>query len=103
MPRSPSVPRVTNHPGEILSEEFLVPFGLSANALALDLHVPANRISAIANGTRAVTADTAMRLGRYFGTTPGFWLNLQAAHDLSVARAENGQRVEIEVRPREMT
>lgn len=96
------MPRITTHPGEVLREEFMIPLGLSANALALDLHVPANRISALANGTRAVTADTALRLSRYFGTTPGFWLNLQSAYDLSLAQAENGNRVKVEVRPREM-
>lgn len=96
------MPRVTTHPGEVLREEFMIPLGLSANALALDLHVPANRISALANGTRAVTADTALRLSRYFRTTPGFWLNLQSAYDLSLAQAENGNRVKVEVRPREM-
>lgn len=96
------MPRITTHPGEVLREEFMIPHGLSANALALDLHVPANRISALANGTRAVTADTALRLGRYFGTTPVFWLNLQSVYDLSLAQAENGNRVKVEVRPREM-
>ncbi len=96
------MPRVTTHPGEVLREEFMIPLGLSANALALDLHVPANRISALANGTRAVTADTALRLSRYFGTTPVFWLNLQSVYDLSLAQAENGNRVKVEVRPREM-
>ena len=96
------MPRVTTHPGEILRQEFMIPLSLSANALALDLHVPANRISAIANGRRAVTADTALRLGRYFGTTPGFWMNLQAAHDLSLAHSEEGHRVAVEVRPRQV-
>jgi addiction module HigA family antidote len=74
--------RIRTHPGEILHEEFLVPLGMSANALARELRVPPNRITAIVNQTRSVTADTALRLARYFGTTPEFWTNLQAAHDL---------------------
>lgn len=94
--------RITTHPGEILREEYLVPYGMSGNALALELHVPANRITEILNGKRAVTADTALRLARYFDTTPGFWLNLQSNHDLSKAQAESGQKVEREVRVREM-
>jgi addiction module HigA family antidote len=73
------------HPGEILREEFLAPLKMSANALAAAISVPANRVSTIAIGKRAVTADTALRLARFFGTTPEFWLNLQQAHDLRVA------------------
>ena len=73
------------HPGEVLREEYLVPLGLSARALAKVLGVPANRLTEIMRGTRDVSADTAIRLGRYFGTDPRFWLNLQAAHDLSKA------------------
>jgi antitoxin HigA-1 len=92
--------RVTSHPGEILREEFLTPLGLSVNALAMDLRVPANRIGAIVKGARAVTADTAMRLGRYFDTSPEFWINLQTMHDLTKARTENGGKIEREVRPR---
>jgi antitoxin HigA-1 len=78
------------------------PLGLSANALALALRVPATRIGAIVrhHRPRAVTADTALRLARYFGTTPEFWLNLQSAHELSVAQGERGPRIEREVRPR---
>lgn len=93
--------RIVTHPGEVLREEYLVPYGMSATALALELHVPPNRITAILNGTRSVSAETAMRLGRYFDTTPGFWLNLQSNHDLSVAQAEIGPSVERQVRPRE--
>ena len=80
----------------------MVPLGLSANALARDLRVPPNRITAIiaAKDPRAVTPDTALRLGRYFGTTAEFWLNLQAAYDLSRARAATAARIEAEVRPR---
>ena len=79
------MPRLRTHPGEILREEFLVPLGLSARALAKHLDVPANRLTEIMRGERDVTADTAIRLGRYFGTDPRFWLNLQAAYDLSKA------------------
>jgi addiction module HigA family antidote len=77
--------RLRTHPGEILREEYLVPLGLSARALAKQLGVPANRLTEIMRGSRDVSADTAIRLGRYFGTDPRFWLNLQAAHDLSKA------------------
>ena len=73
------------HPGEILQEEFLVPLGISQTRLALDLHVPAPRINAIVRGKRAITADTALRLGQYFKMEPQFWLNLQANYDLGVA------------------
>ena len=79
------MPRVRTPPGEVLREEYLVPLGMSARALAKALGVPANRITEIMRGDRDISADTAIRLGRYFGTDPRFWLNLQAAHDLSVA------------------
>jgi len=92
--------RVTTHPGEILGEEFLGPFGLSANALALALRVPATRIGAILKAKRAVSADTALRLSRYFGTTPEFWLSLQSRHDLTKARAELGGQIDRDVSPR---
>src|SRR5713226_2277379 len=78
--------RLRTHPGEVLREEYLVPLGLSARALAKELGVPANRLTEIMRGARDVTADTAIRLGRYFRTDPRFWLNLHAAFDL--ARAE---------------
>jgi addiction module HigA family antidote len=74
------------HPGEILKEEFMRPLSLSANALARAVRVPPNRISAIVNGERALTADTALRLARAFGTTPEFWLNLQKQYELDCAR-----------------
>lgn len=77
--------RLRTHPGEVLREEYLIPLGLSARALAKELGVPANRLTEIMRGTRDVTADTAIRLGRYFRTDPRFWLNLQAAYDLSKA------------------
>jgi antitoxin HigA-1 len=84
--------RLRTHPGEILREEYLVPLGLSARALAKQLDVPANRMTEIMRGTRDVTADTAIRLGRYFGTDPRFWLNLQAAYDLSKAEMTHSYR-----------
>jgi antitoxin HigA-1 len=80
--------RIRTHPGEVLLAEYMEPLGLSARALAEALGVPANRISEIVQGRRAVTADTALRLARHFATTPRFWLNLQAAHDLSKAEAD---------------
>jgi len=73
------------HPGEILLEEFLQPLGISRNRLALDISVPPNRISEIVRGKRSLSADTALRLGRYFNTTPEFWLNLQMHYDLEAA------------------
>jgi len=85
------------HPGEILKDE-LIEVGMSANAFAQALHVPANRITAILNGSRSITADTALRISRFFGTTPEFWLNLQTAYDLKVARQTVGNRIEQEVR-----
>jgi antitoxin HigA-1 len=82
------MPRITTSPGEMLREEFLVPLKMSARALAEAIGVPANRVTDILRGRRGVTADTALRLGRYFKMTPEFWLNLQAVHDLSKAEAE---------------
>jgi antitoxin HigA-1 len=84
--------RLRTHPGEVLREEYLVPLGLSARALAKALGVPANRVSEIMRGTRDVSADTAIRLCRYFGTDPRFWLNLQTAHDLSKAEKARSYR-----------
>ena len=92
--------RVTVHPGEVLAEEFLAPLDLSANALAMALRVPATRIGAIVKGERAVSADTALRLARFFGTSPEFWVNLQAMYDLTRARADSGEAIERDVRPR---
>ena len=96
----PTPNRVTTHPGEVLSEEFLAPLGLSVNALAIALRVPATRIGAIVKCERAVTADTALRLARFFGTTAEFWINLQAMHDLSKARHDHGGAIERDIRPR---
>jgi len=80
--------RIRTHPGEVLREEYLEPLGLSARALAKEIGVPANRLTEIIRERRGITADTAIRLGRYFGTDPRFWLNLQTAYDLSKAEAE---------------
>lgn len=74
------------HPGEILMEEFLKPMGISINRLARDIEVPPGRISTIVNGKRSITADTALRLGLYFGVSPELWLNLQTDYDLRIAR-----------------
>ena len=82
------------HPGEILMEEFLKPMNISQNKLAMDIHVPAPRINAIAKGTRSITADTALRLGKYFGTGPEFWINLQTNYDLCVAAAESQKEID---------
>jgi addiction module HigA family antidote len=96
------MPRIRTAPGEILREEFMKPLGLSANALAIALRVPATRIGDIlrSEGARAITADTAMRLARYFGTTAMFWLNLQSAYDLSLAVAKHGDEIERNIQPR---
>lgn len=88
------------HPGEVLLEEFLGPLELSQNRLALDIGVHARRINEIVLGKRGITANTALRLARYFGTTPKFWVGLQADYDLDVERDEFGDRLEREVRVR---
>lgn len=85
------------HPGEILKEE-LAEINMTANAFAKALQVPANRITAILSGTRSITADTALRISIFFGTTPEFWLNLQTAYDLKVAKNSVGEKVKQEVR-----
>jgi addiction module HigA family antidote len=85
------------HPGEVLMEDFLVPLGLSQYRLAQDLSVPPRRINEIVHGKRAITADTALRLARYFGTSEQFWLNLQSRYDLEVERDRLGARLEEEV------
>ena len=87
------------HPGEVLREDFLKPLGMSANALAKALRVPAPRINDVVRGRRGVSADTAMRLARYFGGDARSWLNLQTAHDLRVAEISNAKRVAREVSP----
>jgi addiction module HigA family antidote len=100
MPMKKSTRLAPIHPGEILREDLLVPLGLSANRLARDLRVPVTRISEILRGRRGITADTALRLARYFGSTPRFWLNLQAAHDLEVAERASLAAIERDVPPR---
>lgn len=89
------LPLVT--PGEILREEFMLPLGLSANALALDLRVPGNRILAMIKGERAITADTALRLSQYFGNSAEFWLNLQQNYELASARREKLDEIQHQV------
>ena len=86
------------HPGEILLEEFLKPMELSQNRLAMDIHVPARRINEIVHGKRRISADTALRLSRFFGTTEKFWVNLQARYDLEVEKDRLGSRLDNEVR-----
>src|ERR687887_946865 len=85
------------HPGEVLLEEFLEPMGISQYRLAKDISVPPRRINEIVHGTRAVSADTALRLARYFGTSERFWLNLQAHYDLEVEKDRLGDRLQREV------
>lgn len=87
------------HPGEILHEE-MDALGLSARALAKHLGIPPNRMTGILNETRGVTADTALRLSRYFGTTPEFWMNLQSAYELRLAQQHKGEAISTQVRPR---
>jgi len=87
------------HPGEILREEFLVPLGISQYRLAKEIHVPARRINEIVLEKRRVSADTALRLGRYFGTTAQFWVDLQARYDLEVARDAIEETLEQEIKP----
>jgi len=85
------------HPGEILREDYLVELGLRANALAQALSVPAPRVNDVVRERRGITADTALRLARYFDTTPQFWLNLQATYDLRIAEIAAGSRIKREV------
>jgi len=87
------------HPGEILLEEFLKPMGLSQHRVAIGMGVSARRINEIVQGKRRITADTALRLGKYFGMSPQFWLGLQMDYDLDMAEDQVGRRVEQEVRP----
>jgi addiction module HigA family antidote len=91
------------HPGEILQKEFLEPMGISQNKLAIALHVPARRINEIVLGKRSVTADTALRLARYFGMSPQFWLGLQMDYELDVAEDAVEERIEKEIQPMSAT
>jgi addiction module HigA family antidote len=93
------MPKRPVHPGEILNEDVLAPLAISANQFAQALRVPTNRITEIIAGRRTVTADTALRLSRYLGTSPEFWLGLQAEYDLDVARIEAAKRIKREIRP----
>ena len=86
------------HPGEVLMHEFLKPMNITQYRLAKDMHVPARRINEIVHGKRAVSADTALRLARYFGLSPQFWLNLQSSYDLEKERDRIGSRIDNEVR-----
>jgi addiction module HigA family antidote len=88
------------HPGEVLREEFMAPLGMSVHALAMALRVPGTRIGDIVRGRRGITPDTALRLARYFKTSPDLWLGLQSEYDLRVARRELNARIEREVEPR---
>jgi addiction module HigA family antidote len=90
---------VTAHPGSVLREDFLGPMGITANQLALRARMPATRVGEILHERRAVSPDTALRLARFFGTSAEFWLNLQAAHDLSKARCQTGKAIQREVEP----
>jgi len=87
------------HPGETLREDFLKPLGLTANRLAIELHVPVTRVNDIVRGKRAITADTALRLARYFATTPQFWMNLQSNYDLEAAEDARGREIADRIRP----
>jgi addiction module HigA family antidote len=88
------------HPGEILHRDFLQPLSLSSNALAMALRIPPPRITELVRGRRGITADTALRLARYLGTTAEFWMALQASYDLAVAWGEQGARIESDITPR---
>jgi len=87
------------HPGEILSEEFMAPLGLSMNKMAMDLRVPVTRIADIVNEKRGITAETALRFARYFKNSPIFWMNLQTRYELEVAQDELASKVERDVQP----
>jgi len=88
------------HPGEILKADFLEPLGMSVNALSRSIKVPRARLNDIVLGRRGVSADTAMRLARYFGVSEQFWMNLQSHYELEVAREASGDRVDREIKPR---
>ncbi|MFZ3227248.1 MAG: HigA family addiction module antitoxin [Xanthobacteraceae bacterium] len=98
MARAKKIPPL--HPCEVLYEDFILPTGISIHRLAMDLRVPANRIGEIVQGERAISADTALRLARYLGTSPEFWLGLQSDHDLEKAKDELATKIAREVQPR---
>ncbi len=89
------------HPGTVLKMELLEPLGMSINQLAKELRVPANRLSQIVQGKRGITADTSLRLARYFGFTPEYWLNMQAHYELETIRRRSIRKIEREIKPRE--
>lgn len=89
------------HPGETIKEEYLVPLGMSVNSLAKELGIGAARVNEIVRGRRGISADTALRLARYFATTPELWLNLQAFYDLRMAQRKSGRMIERQVKPRQ--
>jgi len=97
MAKSERLPPI--HPGEILREDFMKPLGISMNRLALDLRIPVTRIAEIVHERRGITPDTALRLGRYFNTSPRFWMNAQSSYDLEVAQDELQHTIERDVRP----
>jgi addiction module HigA family antidote len=89
------------HPGETIREDYLKPLGMSVNRLALELRVPATRMAEIVHGRRGITADTALRLARYFNSTPKFWLNLQTSYDLATTAESRAEEIARTVHPRE--
>jgi addiction module HigA family antidote len=95
-----TITRPPVHPGEILREDFMKPLAISMNALALELHVPVTRVSEIVNERRGITADTALRLARHFGTSADFWMNIQKNYELILARQKLLRTIERQVRPR---
>jgi len=99
IPRHANHHGVPVHPGELLRRDFLAPMGLSSNALALALRVPVTRITEIVRERRGITADTALRLARYFGTTPDFWMKMQVSYDLALASSQVAVRIQAEVIP----
>jgi len=99
IPRNPDEHSIPIHPGEFLREDFMKPMGLSANALAIALRVPVTRISEIVRERRGITVETAMRLGQYFGTSTDFWINMQKAWEIGVAKRELLPRIRAEVQP----
>jgi antitoxin HigA-1 len=99
IPRKPNDYGPPVHPGQFLREDFLIPMGLSSNALAIALRVPVTRISEIVRERRGITADTALRLARYFGTTPDFWMGMQVSYDLALASSQAAVRIHAEVIP----
>jgi antitoxin HigA-1 len=97
-----NITRPPVHPGEMLREEFMKPMGISINGLALELHVPATRISEIVNERRGITADTALRLARHFGMSADFWMNLQKTYELVLTRQKSQKTIERQVRRRKV-